>query len=133
MNGDRVSNGEAEKRRVAEAVRRHVRASRVREAEEFLTMLLDDPRARESREELEKEELRGGEEMAGRFPHLRERYDTAERSGDVDVLARICPGKHGRWGRICLLDQDHDGIEPHWGYTPDGVPVAWIGSAPDGL
>jgi len=124
---------DAQEHRVAEAVRRHARARRAWEADTALRGLLADPGVRRLREELDREELRGGAEMDARLPHLKKRYDDAVRDGDMDVLARICPGKHGRWGRICLLGQGHEATEPHWGHTPDGVPVAWTGSAPDAL
>lgn len=64
---------------------------------------------------------------------LKDRYEQAGRDGDAAVLIRICPGKHGRWGQICVLDDGHETSmeEPHWGHNSDGEPIAWVGSAPD--
>ncbi|MER7050046.1 hypothetical protein [Streptomyces jumonjinensis] len=49
---------------------------------------------------------------------------------DHDRLATSL-GKHGRWGRVCVLDDGHEMEEPHWGRTSEGQPIAWVGSAPD--
>ncbi|MGW6485579.1 hypothetical protein [Streptomyces sp. NPDC055056] len=42
-------------------------------------------------------------------------------------------GKHGRWGRICVLLDGHEISmeELHWGRTREGRASAWVGSAPD--
>ncbi|MCZ1012104.1 hypothetical protein [Streptomyces lydicus] len=79
------------------------------------------------------EELRAGAELQHRFTTYADRYRQAVDSGDVEVLARTCPDKHGRWGRACLLDADHDAATSglHWGLTPSGDPIAWVGSALD--
>ncbi|MEU3550628.1 hypothetical protein [Streptomyces longwoodensis] len=55
------------------------------------------------------------------------------REGDADGLAGLCAGKHGRWGRICVLPDGHETSmeEPHWGRNSEGRPIAWVGSAPD--
>ncbi|WP_413751729.1 hypothetical protein NRF20_00120 [Streptomyces sp. R-74717] len=36
----------------------------------------------------------------------------AVRTGDVGLLAGVCAGKHGRWGRICVLDAGHEDRAP---------------------
>lgn len=81
---------------------------------------------------IEKEELRAGAELQHRFGEFAGRYRQAVSSGDHEVLARICPGKHGRWGRACVLDADHGAATGglHWGLTGGGDPIAWVGSAP---
>ncbi|MFB7935440.1 hypothetical protein [Streptomyces sp. NPDC056039] len=64
---------------------------------------------------------------------FQDRYAQAVRDGDAARFAGICPGKHGRWGRICVLDDGHETSveEPHWGHNNEGQPIAWVGSAPD--
>ena len=64
---------------------------------------------------------------------FQDRYDQAVAEGDAARLTGICPGKHGRWGRICVLDDGHEvSMEaPHWGRNSEGQPNAWVGSAPD--
>lgn len=72
-----------------------------------------------------------GAHLQGRLQTFQDRYDRAERDGDATVLIRTCPGKHGVWGRICVLDEGHELEEPHWGRNSEGQPIAWMGSAPD--
>ncbi|MDJ0346823.1 hypothetical protein QMK19_38610 [Streptomyces sp. H10-C2] len=72
-------------------------------------------------------------ELCARLQPFQDRYDQAVRDGGVARLTGICPGKHGRWGRICVLDDGHETSmeEPHWGRSSEGRPIAWVGSAPD--
>ncbi|WP_432137187.1 GNAT family N-acetyltransferase [Streptomyces sp. bgisy154] len=43
-------------------------------------------------------------------------------------LARLCPARHGAYGRICAHSQGHS-PELHLGRAPDGGWIAWLGSA----
>ena len=70
-------------------------------------------------------------ELSSMLRCFQERYDRAVQDGDVDLLSRSCPGKHGRWGRICVLDVGHEAEYPHLGTNSEGQPVAWVGTAPD--
>ncbi|GGN61339.1 hypothetical protein GCM10012285_60130 [Streptomyces kronopolitis] len=128
MAGDRV-----EERRVQEAVRRHVRTSAFAEAEKVISFVLSDPRVQEVRAQVEAAETQIGRELCARLQPFQDRFEQAVRDGDAAVLAGICPGKHGRWGRICVLDDGHETSieEPHWGYNSEGRPIAWVGSVPD--
>lgn len=74
-----------------------------------------------------------GRELRARLQPFQDRYEQAVREGDAARLAGICPCKHGRWGRICVLDDGHETSmeEPHWGRNSEGQPIAWVGSAPD--
>ncbi|MGW2415972.1 hypothetical protein ACWCV5_27930 [Streptomyces tubercidicus] len=128
MTGDRV-----EERRVREAVRRHVRNSAFAEAEKVISFVLSDPHVQEARAQVEAAETQLGVELRGRLQHFQDRYDLAVRDGDAARLTRICAGKHGRWGRICVLNDGHETSmeEPHWGHNSEGQPIAWVGSAPD--
>ncbi|MEU1796541.1 hypothetical protein ACFXOL_14705 [Streptomyces californicus] len=116
--------------RVRAAVAGHVRRRAWAEAEEVFGVVLADPEVRRIGALVEAEEMRSGVELRDEFQTFQDRYEEAVRTGDVAVLARICPGKHGRWGRACVLTSGHEGRAPHWGVTSGG-PVAWIGSAPD--
>lgn len=113
------------------AVAGHVRWRAWAEAEEVIGAVLADPEVRRIGVLIEAEELRAGAEFQEEFRVFQGRYEEAVRTGDVAVLARVCSGKHGRWGRICVLTAGHQERVPHWGTTVGG-PVAWIGSAPDG-
>ncbi|MGW6144438.1 hypothetical protein [Streptomyces sp. NPDC055140] len=126
-----MTEGDTEAARVAAAVQRSVRARRQWEVETAIDALLSNPEIRRLRSEIEHEERQAGHELAPSFQGLRDQYDTAVQTGDVDVLSRICPGKHGRWGRVCLLPSGHEATELHWGITAEGWPIAWLGSAPD--
>lgn len=117
--------------RVAAAVEEHARRRARWEAETTLAAVLADPEVRRLGEEIERTEALLGEELRPHFQPYRDRYDRAVREADLDTLTRTCPGKHGRWGRICVLDTGHDSTAPHWGTTTEGRPVAWVGSAPD--
>ncbi|MFD9238465.1 hypothetical protein ACFWB3_24805 [[Kitasatospora] papulosa] len=53
--------------------------------------------------------------------------------GDTARPGGVCAGKHGRWGRICVLPGGHETSmkEPPWGRTSEGRLIAGVGSAPD--
>ncbi|MDX3528201.1 hypothetical protein P1P75_17595 [Streptomyces sp. ID05-39B] len=122
-----------EERRVQEAVRGHVRNSAFAEAERAISFVLSDPQVQEARAQVEAAETQLGMELCARLQPFQDRYDQAVRDGDADRLAGLCAGKHGRWGRICVLPDGHETSmeEPHWGHNSEGQPVAWVGSAPD--
>ncbi|MFE5847191.1 hypothetical protein ACFQ7N_36790 [Streptomyces niveus] len=90
-----------------------------------------DPAVQRLDKEIRAEETRLGLQLRPRLQLLQEQYLQAEREGDLDVLYRRCPGKHGRWGRICVLATGHGATEPHWGVTREDEPIAWVGTAPD--
>ncbi|MFI7236849.1 hypothetical protein [Streptomyces cyaneofuscatus] len=92
--------------------------------------MLGDPEVRRIGALVEAEERRAGAELRDEFQVFQDRYEGAVRTGDMAVLARVCPGKHGSWGRVCVLTAGHGDRTPHWGATLQG-PIAWIGSAPD--
>lgn len=125
--------GDREEQRVQEAVRRHVRTSAFAEAEDVISFVLSDPRVQKVRARIEAAETQIGRELCARLQPFQDRYDQAVRDGNTARLTRICPGKHGRWGRICVLDDGHETSmeEPHWGHNSEGRPIAWVGSAPD--
>ncbi|MYS33533.1 hypothetical protein K388_05864 [Streptomyces sp. KhCrAH-43] len=102
-----------------------------REAETTILVLLADPEVRRLGEEIRLEELRLGLHLRARYGALQDRRERAVREGDHAVLQRVCPAKHGQWGRICVLDAGHESADPHWGVNAEGQPVAWVGSAPD--
>ncbi|MEU9189423.1 hypothetical protein AB0D14_33760 [Streptomyces sp. NPDC048484] len=128
MTGDH-----GEEQRVQEAVRRHGRERAFAEAEKVISALMSDPGVREAGAQVEAAETELGMELCASLQPFQDRYDQAVRDGDVTRLAGICPGKHGRWGRICVLDDGHETSmeEPHWGRNSEGQPIAWVGSAPD--
>ncbi|MFE1797760.1 hypothetical protein ACFW9L_16540 [Streptomyces sp. NPDC059517] len=72
-------------------------------------------------------------ELRARLRPLQDRYEQAVRDGDTALLTGTCSGKHGRWGRICVLDDGHETSleEPHWGHNSLGQPIAWVVSTPD--
>ncbi|WP_216586537.1 hypothetical protein [Streptomyces brasiliscabiei] len=123
----------AEDQRVQAAVRRHLRNSAFAEAEKVISFVLSDPQVQQARAQIEAAETQIGMELRSRLQPFQDRYEQAVRDGDTEVLIRICPGKHGRWGRVCVLDDGHETLleESHWGYNSDGEPIAWVGSAPD--
>lgn len=123
----------AEEQRVQDAVRRHARTRAFAEAEDVISAVLSDPGVRESRDRVEAAETELGMELSARLQPFQDRYDQAVAEGDADGLAGLCGGKHGRWGRICVLPDGHETSmeEPHWGRTSEGQPIAWVGSAPD--
>ncbi|MGA5220993.1 hypothetical protein ACPCAE_33690 [Streptomyces cinereoruber] len=122
-----------EERRVRDAVRQHARISAFMEAEKVVSAVLSDPGVRKARARVEAAEKELGLELRDRLQPFQDRYDEAVRGGDPGLLAGVCPGKHGRWGRICVLDDGHETAseEPHWGRNGEGQPIAWVGSAPD--
>ncbi|MFB8406085.1 hypothetical protein [Streptomyces sp. NPDC055912] len=124
----------AEEQRVQDAVRRHARTRAFAEAEDVISAVLSDPGVQEARDRVEAAETDLGMELSARLQPFQDRYDQAVAEGDADGLAGLCGGKHGRWGRICVLPDGHETSmeEPHWGRTSEGRPIAWVGSAPDG-
>ncbi|MFD7954390.1 hypothetical protein ACFV4X_12935 [Streptomyces ardesiacus] len=108
-----------------------VRGATGREAEATIQVLLAAPEVRRLGEEIRLEEIRLGLHLRPRHEALQNRHDRAVREGDHAVLQRVCPGKHGRWGRICVLDAGHESLDPHWGVNEEGQPVAWVGRALD--
>lgn len=122
-----------EERRVQEAVRRHARNSAFAEAEDVISFVLSDTGVQEARARVEAAETELGMELCARLQPFQDRYDQAVAAGDADGLAGLCGGKHGRWGRICVLPDGHETSmeEPHWGRNSEGRPIAWVGSAPD--
>lgn len=123
-----------EEQRVQEAVRRHARTRAFAEAEKVISVLLSDSGVQETRAQVEAAETEFGMELQARLQPFQDRYDQAVAEGDVDRLNEVCAGKHGRWGRICVLPDGHETSmeEPHWGRNSEGRPIAWVGSAPDG-
>ncbi|MFI1015775.1 hypothetical protein [Streptomyces sp. NPDC020965] len=93
--------------------------------------MLSDPEVQEARAQVEAAGTEFGRELCARLQPFQDRYDQAVAEGDADGLAEVCAGRHGRWGRICGLDDGHEMEEPHSGRTGEGRPVAWVGSAPD--
>lgn len=128
-----TSDQEAAGRRVEDAVRRHARARAFTEAEDVISAVLSDPGVQAARERVEAAETELGMELCARLQPFQARYDQAVAEGDADGLAVLCGGKHGRWGRICVLPDGHETSmeEPHWGRNSEGRPIAWVGSAPD--
>ncbi|MGW5679643.1 hypothetical protein ACWEV4_31965 [Streptomyces sp. NPDC003860] len=124
-----------EERRVQEAVRRHVRNSAFAEAEKVISFVLSDSGVQEARARVEAAETGLGSELCAHLQPFQDRYDQAVRDSDLARLTGICAGKHGRWGRICVLPDGHETSmeEPHWGRNREGQPIAWVGSAPDDL
>ncbi|MGW5067157.1 hypothetical protein ACWEQJ_13720 [Streptomyces cyaneofuscatus] len=127
------SDQEAAEQRVREAVRRHGRARAFTEAEDVISAVLSDPGVQEARERVEAAETEMGAELGARLQPFQDCYDQAVAEGDADGLAGLCAGKHGRWGRICVLPDGHETSmeDPHWGRNSEGRPIAWAGSAPD--
>ncbi|WP_199564823.1 hypothetical protein [Streptomyces sp. AC1-42W] len=130
-----MSTGEHEagEQRVQDAVRRHARTRAFAEAEDVISAVLSDPGVQEARERVKAAETEMGTELSARLQPFQDRYDQAVAEGDADALAGLCGGKHGPWGRICVLPDGHETSmeEPHWGRNSEGRPIAWVGSAPD--
>ncbi|MEV5568023.1 hypothetical protein AB0L54_35000 [Streptomyces sp. NPDC052196] len=128
-----ASDQEAAEQRVQDAVRRHARTRAFAEAEDVISAVLSDPGVREARDRVEAAETEIGMELCARLQPFQDRYDQAVVEGDAEGFAGLCGGKHGRWGRICVLPDGHETSmeEPHWGRTSEGRPIAWVGSAPD--
>ncbi|MET8889790.1 hypothetical protein [Streptomyces griseus] len=123
-----TTDGKAEEIRTTVAGRARQRAWR--EAERAISAVLADPEVQRLQALIEQEEVAAGRDLRDELQPFQDRYDHAVQTGDVAALAVLCPGKHGRWGRICVQSAGHETRTSHWGITPDG-PVAWIGSAPD--
>ncbi|MFI1259110.1 hypothetical protein ACH4U6_35945 [Streptomyces netropsis] len=87
----------------------------------------------EARDRIEAAETELGMQLRARLQPFQDRYDQAVRDGDAARFTRICPGKHGRWGRIRVLHHSHETSieEPHWGHNNEGQPIAWVGTTPD--
>ncbi|MFE6885807.1 hypothetical protein [Streptomyces sp. NPDC057702] len=128
-----ASDQEAAEQRVQGAVRQHARTRAFAQAEDVISTVLSDPGVREARERVEAAETELGLELCARLQPFQDRYDQAVVEGDANGLAGLCGGKHGRWGRICVLPGGHETSveEPHWGRPSEGQPIAWVGSAPD--
>jgi hypothetical protein len=111
----------------------HARTSAFAEAEKVVSFVLSDPGVQKARARVEAAETELGMELSARLQPSQDHDDQAVRNGDADRLDGICPGKHGRWGRICVLPDGHETSmeEPHWGRNSEGQPIAWVGSAPD--
>ncbi|GGR47334.1 hypothetical protein GCM10010497_58310 [Streptomyces cinereoruber] len=124
---------DGEERCVREAVRQHARNSAFTEAEKTISAVLSDPGVQEARARVEAAERELGTELLARLQPLQDRYDQAVAESDAGLLAGVCPGKHGRWGRICVLGHGPEAAleEPHWGRNGEGRPIVWVGSAPD--
>ncbi|MFG3042762.1 hypothetical protein ACGFYZ_38275 [Streptomyces sp. NPDC048330] len=128
-----ASDQEAAEQRVQDAVRRHARTRAFTEAEDVISAVLSDPGVQAARERVEAAETELGLELCARLQPFQDRYDRAVHESNADGLAGLCGGKHGRWGRICVLPDGHETSmeEPHWGRNSEGRPIAWVGSAPD--
>ncbi|MCX4428943.1 hypothetical protein [Streptomyces mirabilis] len=128
MTGDSLKD-----QRVQAAVRRHARNNAFWWTDKTISVVLSDPEVQRVRAQIQETETQLGMELRARLQPFQDRYKRAVSDGDTAVLIRICPGKHGRWGRICVLDEDHEASmeEPHWGHNSEGRPIAWVGSAPD--
>lgn len=103
------------------------------QAEDVIAFVTSDPEVQEAGACIEASETELGLELRARLQSFQDRHDQAVRDGDAAGLAGACPGKHGRWGRICVLPEGHETSmeEPHWGRNSEGRPIAWVGSAPD--
>ncbi|WP_405606305.1 hypothetical protein [Streptomyces sp. NBC_00076] len=114
------------------AVRRQRREMDALWAEKAISVVLADPQVQRVSAQIQEAETQFGLELRTRLQPFQDRYDQAVRDGDAARLTGICPGKHGRWGRICVLDDGHETSmeEPHWGRNSEGRPIAWVGSAP---
>ncbi|WP_405691396.1 hypothetical protein [Streptomyces sp. NBC_00057] len=122
-----------EEQRVQAAVQRHVRTNAFAEADKVISFVLSDPQVQQARAQIGAAETELGMELCARLQPFKDCYEQAVRDGDADRLTGICPGKHGHWGRICVLDDGHETSmeEPHWGHNSEGQPIAWVSSAPD--
>lgn len=120
-----MAHGEAQRRELLE--RQRVQW----ETETALKAVMSDPEVQRLRQEIDALEASMAQELSPLLRRFQERYDRAVRDADLDLLSRSCPGKHRRWGRACVLDIGHEAQYPHLGTSPEGQPVAWVGSAPD--
>ncbi|WP_240799919.1 hypothetical protein [Streptomyces sp. A1277] len=94
--------------------------------------MLADPGVQAARERVKAAETELGTELCARLQPF-QTATTRPAEGDANGLAGLCGGKHGRWGRICVLPDGHETSveEPHWGRNGEGQPIAWVSSAPD--
>jgi hypothetical protein len=117
----------------AEVHRRETLARQRREweTETALNAVMSDPEVQRLKEKIEELEASLARDLGPTLRRFEERYDRAVQDANLDVLSRSCPGKHGRWGRICVLDAGHQAEYPRLGTNPEGQPVASVGSAPD--
>lgn len=108
----------------AEAQRRETLARQRRqwETETALNAVMSDSEVQGLKEEDEALEASLARKLAPMLRHYQERYDRAVQYADLGLLSRSCPGKHGRWGRICVLDAGHEAGSPTWGPTLKGSP-----------
>ncbi|MEU9405499.1 hypothetical protein ACGF5O_44910 [Streptomyces sp. NPDC048291] len=120
-----MANAEGQRRETLARQRRHW------ETEKALNALMSDPEIQRLKQEIEELEDSMARELSPMIRRFQERRDQAVRDADLDLLRRSCPGKHGRWGRICVLDAGHEAQYPHLGTDPEGQPVAWVGTTPD--
>ncbi|MFJ3339165.1 hypothetical protein [Streptomyces sp. NPDC086766] len=120
-----MANGEAQRRATLARQRRQW------ETETAMNAVLSDPEVQRLKQEIEELEASLARELSPMFQRFQARFDRAVQDGDLDLLSRSCPGNHGRWGRICVLDAGHEAQYPHLGTTSEGQPVAWVGPAPD--
>ncbi|MFJ8941067.1 hypothetical protein ACIRL0_36030 [Streptomyces sp. NPDC102365] len=118
-------NGEVQRRETLARQRRQW------ETETALNAVMSDPKVQRLRQEIEELEASMVRELSPILWRFQERYDRAVQGADASLLSRSCPGKHGRWGRICVLDIGHEAEYPHLGTNAEGQPVAWVGTAPD--
>ncbi|MFJ8752202.1 hypothetical protein ACIREO_23140 [Streptomyces sp. NPDC102441] len=116
----------------SETLRRRNRVRDYPDAHARIELVMSDPAVRDLVQKVGEEEERLGTLLSGIYRTEVARWNEALREADSELLSQICPAKHGRHGRICLLDEGHDSdAGPHWGRTTAGRPVAWLGSAPD--
>ncbi|MFB7999936.1 hypothetical protein ACFC4G_45075 [Streptomyces sp. NPDC056002] len=81
------------------------------------------PGGEEARARLEATEAEFDRELCARFQPFQDRYDQARaRTATPKRLTHICPGEHGHWGRICVLDdgQETSMKELHGGRNGEG-------------
>ncbi|MEV8545480.1 hypothetical protein [Streptomyces sp. NPDC051572] len=120
-----MANGEVQRRKMLARQRAQW------ETEAALNAVMSDPEVQRLRQEIDAREAAMAQELSPMLRRFQERYDRAVRNADLDLLSRSCPGKHGRWGRICVLGIGHEAEYPHLGANSEGQPVAWVGTAPD--
>jgi hypothetical protein len=101
------------------------------ETETALNAVMSNPEVQRLKQEIKELEASMARELSPMLQRFQERHDRAVHDADLDLLSRSCPGKHGRWGRICVLDAEHEAEYPHLGTNSEGQPVAWVGTAPD--
>ncbi|MEV8116003.1 hypothetical protein AB0O69_14055 [Streptomyces xiamenensis] len=112
-----MTAGHGEEQRMLEAVQRHERSSAFAEAERVISAVLSDPQVQQARARIEAAESGLGTELSALLQLFQDHYEQAVRESDTAVLTGNCPGKHDRWGRICVLDNGHETAmkEPHRG------------------